>query len=357
MDTESKISIIKSFAQEIINENELRALFDSKSHPVAYDGFEPSGRLHIAQGLVRAINVNKMTSTGCKFKILLADWHAWANNKMGGDLDKIQTMGKYFIEVWGQCGMDLDNVEFVWVSDFMHNDDYLKRLMQIARNTTVKRIIKSSQIMGRSESDSLQTSQIFYPVMQMSDIYQLGVDICQLGMDQRKVNMLAREIGPKIGLYAPIAVHHPMLMGLGQPPAGEKTVERAIEMKMSKSNPDTAIFMSDNEEEIIRKIRKAYCPEKVIVENPVLEYCKFIVFESAKSLKIERPAKFGGDVEFNSYIDLEKSFAAGDVHPVDLKNTVAVELNKLLKPVRDHFEKNKKAHELYELVKSYNVTK
>ena len=47
---------------------------------------------------------------------------------------------------------------------------------------------------------------------------------------------------------------------------------------MSKSKPDTAIFMDDTEEDVNRKIKKAYCPEKQIEENPILEYCKFIVF-------------------------------------------------------------------------------
>ncbi len=356
MDTESKINLIKTFAEEIITEDDLKNLFETKSHPIAYDGFEPSGKIHIAQGLLRAINVNKMAKTGCKFKMLVADWHAWANNKMGGDLEKIQTVGKYFVEVWKQCGMDLGNVEFVWVSDFMNDDEYLKRIMTIARNSTVKRILRCSQIMGRAETEALQASQIFYPVMQVSDIFQLNADICQLGMDQRKVNVLAREIGPKIGLYAPVAIHHHMLMGLGQPPIGEETIERAIAMKMSKSNPDSAIFMNDNEEEIIRKIKKAYCPEKIVKENPIMEYCRYILFEKLKEFKIERPAKFGGNIGFGSYADLEKAFAAGQVHPMDLKNAVTVEINKLIKPVREHFEKNKKARELYETVCKYNIT-
>ena len=39
-----------SFAQECIEEAELRSLFASnKPSVVAYDGFEPSGRMHIAQ--------------------------------------------------------------------------------------------------------------------------------------------------------------------------------------------------------------------------------------------------------------------------------------------------------------------
>jgi tyrosyl-tRNA synthetase len=211
--------------------------------------------------------------------------------------------------------------------------------------------------MGRKEGESLQSSQIFYPCMQCADIFYLGVDIAQLGMDQRKVNMLAREIGPSIGFWKPVAVHHHMLMGLGQPPAGEATLDRAIAIKMSKSNPDSAIFMDDSKEEIDRKIKKAYCPEGIIEENPILEYCKYIVFEKFKELKIERPEKWGGNLEFKSYKELEEAFADKKLHPMDLKTAVAVKINELIEPVRKHFETNKKAKELLEQVKSFQVTK
>ena len=128
-----------------------------------------------------------MIKAGCKFKILVADWHAWANNKMNGNLDHIQVVGKYLIEVWKACDMDLSKVEFVWASDLVKDDDYWKKVMQIARNSTVKRILRCSQIMGRKEGDVLQASQILYPCMQAADIFYQKCDVCQLGMDQRKV--------------------------------------------------------------------------------------------------------------------------------------------------------------------------
>ena len=98
-------------------------------------------------------------------------------------------------------------------------------------------------------------------------------------MDQRKVNILAREIAPSLGLYKPVAMHHHMLMGLGEPVVTEDPIERAIAMKMSKSKPDTCIFMTDSDDDIKRKFKKAYCPEKQVKDNPILEYCKYIVFE------------------------------------------------------------------------------
>ncbi len=357
MNVNQKLEVIHSFAQEILTGDELRTLFEEKKQPVAYDGFEPSGQLHIAQGLLRAITLNKLASIGVKFKMLVADWHAMANNKFDGDLDKIQTCGKYFIEVWKAAGLDTDNVEFVWASELVKDPSYWQKVMQIARATTVQRALRCGQIMGRNEKDMTQASQIFYPCMQAADIFYLDVDIAQLGMDQRKVNILARELGEKLFGRKPVAVHHHMLMGLGEPPKTEDTTERVIALKMSKSNPSSAIFMTDSAAEVTKKIEQAYCPMKQVEENPVLDYCKHIIFERIKTLTIERPAKFGGLLAFATYAELEKAYAAGEVHPLDLKKAVAVELNKMLDPVRKHFEKNKKARKLYEQVKSFKITR
>ena len=176
MDVEERLKLIKEVGEEIIGEDELKEMLASGKKLVAYDGFEPSGKIHIAQGLLRAINVNKMTKAGVHFKFWVADWFALMNNKMDGDLEKIQTVGKYFVEVWKACGMDLDNVEFLWASENM-DQDYWLRVIRIGTQNTVARITRCAQIMGRSESDTLSAAQIFYPCMQASDIFHLKVDI------------------------------------------------------------------------------------------------------------------------------------------------------------------------------------
>jgi len=358
MDIQKKIELIKQVGEEIVTEEELKNLLETKEHPVAYDGFEPSGNIHIAQGILRTINVNKMVKAGCKFKMLVADWFGWMNNKLGGDLEKIQTTGKYLIEVWKACGMDMNGVEFIWAKDVMNDDEYWKKVVTIGRLNSVKRITRCAQIMGRKESETLSAAQIFYPCMQCADIFHLKADITQLGMDQRKVNMLAREVAPKLGFTKPVVVSHHMLMGLGKPPATElKGADRGIELKMAKSKPETAIFMTDSEDEIKKKLNKAYCPEGVIEENPVLEYCKYLIFEKFDVLKIERPAKFGGDLEFGSYDELVRVFEKKELHPMDLKQAVAGYINGLIKPVREHFEKNIKAKELLKTVKGFEITR
>ena len=360
MTTEEKLNLIKQVGEEIVSEEELVNLINSKTQMVAYDGFEPSGSLHIAQGLLRAINVNKMIDSGAKFKMLVADWHAWANHKFGGDLEKIQIAGKYFIEVWKSCGMDLNNVEFVWASDLVKKPGYWETEMKIAVAKNLPRIIRTVQIMGREETESLSASQILYPLMQATDIFMLETNITQLGMDQRKVNMLAREIAEDLGYVKPIVISNHMLLGLLPPDdkkEGESSTDRAIRLKMSKSKPDSAIFMTDSKEEVVRKIKQAWCPEGDINENPVLEYCKYIVFGKIDKMVIERKAEHGGNLEYSNFEALQKDFASKALHPMDLKAGLIKYLNEFLDPVRKHFEENEDAKKLKEQVESFKVTR
>lgn len=361
MDRETKLELIKKVGEEIITEKELKELLETKDHPVAYDGFEPSGIAHIPFGIYRAINLEDMLKAGVKFKLWLGDWFAWINNKMGGDLEKIHSVGKYFIEVWKAAGVDIEKVEFLWASEHM-GQEYWKRVILVAKNTTLNRMFRCLTIMGRKRGELQETSQLFYPAMQVSDIFQLGCDICQLGLDQRRANILAREIGPKIGLWKPVCVHHHMLMGLEGPqkPGGfetRKNLDIAISSKMSKSKPETCIYVHDSKEEIRRKIHGAFCPPKTIENNPILDYSKHIIFRKFDTLEIERPPKYGGNIEVQSYEELEREYRKGQIHPLDLKNTVADKLNELIKPVREHFVKNKKARELYETVKQQEITR
>jgi tyrosyl-tRNA synthetase len=284
------------------------------------------------------------------------------NNKMGGDLEKIKTVGEYYIEIWKACGMNLDHVKFIWASDRM-DQEYWLRTIRIGMANSVERIERCGQIMGRGEKDTLSAAQIFYPVMQCSDVFELDVDIMQLGMDQRKVNILAREMADKFKWKKPVAIHHHMLAGLQQIDTTLTGADAAIAKKMSKSNPDSAIFMTDSAAGVIRKLNKAYCPEGIAQDNPVLEYFKLIVFPLMPVVVVERPEKFGGNASFSHYSELETAFTTQGpdgkflLHPMDLKKTCAACINTLLEPVRFHFAHDAHARHLLEKVQSYTVTR
>ncbi len=81
--------------------------------------------------MLKVINVNKLIDAGCIFIFWVADWFAMLNEKMMGDLDKIRTVGRYFIEIWKAAGMKMSNVKFLWASDFINQrpDEYWMRVM------------------------------------------------------------------------------------------------------------------------------------------------------------------------------------------------------------------------------------
>jgi tyrosyl-tRNA synthetase len=191
---DERFALMRSVGEECISDSELRNILEKKARVRCYDGFEPSGRLHIAQGIFKAINVNKCTAAGCEFVFWVADWFALMNDKMGGELENIRIVGRYLIEVWKAAGMDMRNVVFLWSSEEINRnaEQYWKTVIDIGRRNTIARIKKCCTIMGKTEG-TLTAAQILYPLMQCADVFFLKADVCQLGVDQRKVNMLARE--------------------------------------------------------------------------------------------------------------------------------------------------------------------
>ena len=387
-DLEADLQRILTVGEECISAKELQALILSKGRGTPedgprirlYDGFEPSGRMHIAQGLLKSVNVNKCTADGTHstFCFWVADWFALMNDKMGGDLQKIVTVGKYLIEVWKAAGMDLSNVEFRWASEEITNNAhiYWPTMLDVARRFNVTRIKKCCQIMGRLEGN-LTAAQVLYPLMQCTDVFFLKADICQLGVDQRKVNMLAREYCDAAKRrYKPVILSHHMLYGLKK---GQE--------KMSKSDPDSAIFMEDTVEDVRRKITKAYCPtaadeegagggvgdnEKSTTEvtadagkesmhltedtlkNPILDYVQHIVMSPpGATFTCATSAAPEEGHTFDKYEAVKEDFLAGNITPDQLKEGLIDSLNTLLQPVRDHFTNDETAKGLLEQVREF----
>ena len=345
--SEERYNQVIKVGAECIQIKELQNLLENSPNPVCYDGFEPSGRMHIAQGLMKANTVNIMTANGFTYIFWVADIFAKLNHKMGGDLQKIRDVGNYFIEIWKACGMKMDRVKFLWAMDEINkrSDEYWSMVAHINEMITIKRVKRCMQIQGRAENnfEDQTASSILYSTMQCADIFFLGVDVCQLGLDQRKVNMLAREVSSKLGRKSPIILSHPMLAGLKE---GQD--------KMSKSDLNSAIFMEDSKEEVHKKIMKAYCPDKSSENNPCLDYYKLIVFPRLNSVQIEIESNC---YTYSTYEDLVSDYKQGKIFPKYLKFGLIKYLNQFLEPIRTHFEIDPYAKALLERVKTYKVTK
>ena len=362
MDIEKRIDFVcRQPTEEVITPEDLRKLLETEQHPIAYNGWEPSGLVHLGTGLVCAYKMKDFIEAGIRYKAYLSTWHAWLNNKMGGDLGLIRKAAELFRHSWIALGVPGDKVEFIYSDELYDDLKYWEKTVILAKNLSLARVTRTLEIAGRQESEAKHVSDLLYTPMQVADIFQMEVKICQLGIDQRKANVVARELGEKLGFWKPVCVHHSYLQGLAKPPVWpipkEKEREILSQIKMSKSKPETCIFIYDGPEEIKQKISLAFCPERTVEYNPIMEICKFIIFREKDAFTVQRPSKFGGPITFNSLKQLQEAYANGQLHPKDLKDGVAEELARILEPVRKYFEANREAKDCLEAVKKAKITR
>jgi len=358
---EKNLSLISAVSEEILTPQDLKNLLASKKKPRHYIGFEISGKIHLGTGLATMMVVKVLQGIGVDCTILLADWHTWINNKLGGNREVIKKVAVgYFkegLKASLRCvGGDPEKVNFVLGSELYHaNDEHWATFVRVCKELTLSRVKKSLSIAGRQAGEGVEFGLLLYPPLQVADIFSLKADIAHGGMDQRKAHVLAREVGEKAAGYKPVAIHNHILLGLGKPPVWpiekDKLREVWMAMKMTKSQPNTCIFIHDNPEEIYQKINGAFCPPKEVEFNPVLDWTRHLIFPLRGKIMIKREKKFGGDIEYQDFQKLEEDYKAEALHPQDLKNAVAGTLVEILSPARKHFSSGKPKEMLEELEK------
>jgi tyrosyl-tRNA synthetase len=385
---------IEEAAAEVVGAPELALLCADAAagkRPKAYIGFEPSGTAHIGW-MVCTDMVRRLSAAGFETTILLADWHAQINDKLGGDLASIQACGRYMMEAFEALGVPKGSVRYVWANDLAADPSYWAMVVKVLKHTTLARMRRAMTIMGRGEDEGEgDMSKFLYPAMQVADIFHMQIDVAYGGLDQRHAHMLARDVAPKLGRKPPVAIHTPLVPSLkgagagrmdatasvgGKPgianadplaaliqeelnkgrdretataEARRKLAEKEmLEGKMSKSDPSSGIFIHDSPEDVRKKLKAAHCPAKEVEGNPVIDLLRLVVWPRLGDLhpsgpprfEIHRPEKFGGNKIYIGYEAVLNEFKSGALHPLDLKMGVADAINVLLEPVRKHFAKH-----------------
>ncbi|HSA72527.1 MAG TPA: tyrosine--tRNA ligase [Nitrososphaeraceae archaeon] len=341
MDVESRIGLVlREPTEEVVEVTQLRQLFETNSKPRHYIGLEISGKLHLGSLILTGYKINDFIKAGVNTNVFLADWHTYINNKLDNDWQKIIEVSKYFGEAFK---FFCPGVNIILGSSLYDTyDDYWKNFMIFSKHMTLSRTLRALTIMGRSEKEKLDFSQLMYPSMQSADIKALDLDIVHAGMDQRKIHMLVREIFPKLGWKVPVSVHHHLLPGLNEPTKLASNVgdedDYRISSKMSKTTPLGGILIHDDENTIKSKITRAYCPIGISENNPILEIIKYVIFHNFSQFQIERQSKYGGNIVYDDFTKLESDYNQKKIHPKDLKDSVSIYLNKIIEPIRNHFE-------------------
>ncbi|MCD6084880.1 MAG: tyrosine--tRNA ligase [Desulfurococcales archaeon] len=355
MDVEEKVSTVLRDTEEVITVEELRSLIEAGCGK-GYLGFEPSGIFHVGW-LVWAFKFKDLVDVGFDMYLLAATWHAWINDKFGGDMELIRAAAKHVVDVLNSIGLE-GRFKLVCAEELVDHAKYWGTLLRCAKEVSLARIKRALTIMGRTaEEGETDFSKLIYPLMQVTDIFELDLDLALGGLDQRKAHMLARDIAEKLGKKKVVAVHTPLIPSLLGPGRMDVSIaardDRLAQAKMSKSKPETAIFITDGDEEIRSKIRRAYCPPREVQDNPILSIAKHIIFRGEeKEFVINRPAQYGGSVTVWSYGELEKLYVEGKIHPLDIKNAVAEYLIRIVAPIRERVSKSEEVGKIREFLRS-----
>jgi len=319
------IELIKRNTQEIVTEEELSAL-SKKKKPTAYIGFAPTGKLHIGY-YVPLMKMKDFIDAGFDVTFLIADLHAHLDD-LKSPWELLDARSKYYEEgikaMLKSLGADVKKVKFVRGSSFQTEKKYSEDVLRLAAMVTLSRAKRAAAEVVRF-GDEPKLGGFIYPIMQALDVAHLKADVAFGGIDQRGNYMLARELLPEIGYAKPVCVFTPLIPGLAG--AG----------KMSASVPQSKIDILDVSVDVEKKIADAFCPKEVET-NGLLAFLKHVIFRVRKEFVIERDAKYGGNLTFDSYDKLEEEYVKGKLHPMDLKKAVAKEVNSLLATVRKEFK-------------------
>jgi tyrosyl-tRNA synthetase len=323
MDVRKRFDLIKRNTEEIVSEDELKNLLKKKKNPVVYWGTAITGRPHVAYFLP-ILKLGDFLKAGFRVKVLLADLHGALDGTSWETLEKRYDYYEKVIPLMFKAiGVDTKNLEFVKGSEFQLKPEYMYDVLQMSTNNSINDTKRAAaEVVKMGENPKL--SGLLYPIFQALDEQYLEADVQYGGLDQRKIFMFARENLPRIGYDPRVEVMTPMIQGL-------------IGKKMSASDPKTKVDLLDDEKSVVNKIKNA----EMISGNPdngVMAFAKYVIFtlkeDGKKVFTVKRDKKFGGPIKYNSYSQLEKDFKANKLHPLDLKNAVADEINDLLEPFR-----------------------
>lgn len=325
MDIEERFELIKRNTDEIITDEELRNLLVKKKKPVVYWGTATTGKPHVAY-FFPMLKIADLLKAGFKVKILLADLHAALDNVPWPVLERRYEYYKAVIPlIIKAIGVDVKNLEIIKGSDFQLEHEYVYDILQMSSFVSAHDANKAASEVVK-QGDNPRLSGLIYPIMQALDEQYLEADAQLGGTDQRKIMVLARENLPKLGYKSRIEIINPLIPGL----TGEK---------MSASVEKSKIDLLDDKEEVNKKMKNA----EMTAGNPnngIMAFLKYVIMvvkhDNKDKFIVRRDKRYGGDLEYSDYDEIERDFVARRLHPLDLKLAVAFEINKLLKIFRDN---------------------
>lgn len=399
MDITTKYALITSGLKEIIADEVIIKKIMAVRPLKIYWGTAPTGSIHIGY-LLPLLKIVDFTKANCDVTILLADLHAFLDNKKT-PLKQLDNRTLYYKElikiILSTLGANMSKIKFVKGTDFQLSREYTMDMYKLNSLTTLRTATHAGAEVVKQSNNPNMTGLI-YPTLQVLDEQYLNTDVQFGGVDQRKIFMFAREMLPKIGYKKRMHFMSDMIPALSktattitthlQPSSPSSLVlnidildskEQSIKkitktfsqphtthdnallnllekslntqlthntqpiQKMSASSTSLKIDILDTKKQIKKKINQTFCEPQNTTDNTLLILLDKLLFPLLRNQPfiINRPEQYGGNIKFNNIQQVTKAIDTNELHPSDFKHGVASLLTAILTPIKNEFTRNK----------------
>jgi len=282
-------------------------------------GMRPSGRLHLGNYAGALENWVKLQDEYDSF-FFVADWHALTTNPSAAFDVRENTIN--MVIDWLSAGINPENPIFIQSQVKQHAELHLIFSMLITKERLERNPTLKEQARDLNQ-DTMIYGHLGYPVLQAADILIYKANVVPVGEDQAPHVEITRELARKFNqVYGEV---------FPEPATRLTTFSRLPGLdgrKMGKSN-DNFILLSDNEEEIFKKVRTAVTdPQKVRRNDPGHpDVCNVFTYHQ----------KFNAD----EVDEIRKDCESGALGCVACKQNCA-------KKIADFFEPNREKRAWYE---------
>ena len=287
-------------------------------------GDRPTGKLHLGHWLGTLQNrVRLQDEFECFF--IIADYHMLTTRL--DHLDEVKGNIREMVLDYLSVGIDPQKSTIYLQSLALEVAELHLIFSMLVSVPRLQRVPTLKEVMRDLKLETASYGLLGYPVLQAADILMVRANLVPVGKDQEFHVELTREISRRFNeLFKPVFPEPDSLIGIERVLVG--TDGKA---KMSKSL-DNAIFLSDDEETVRRKVMSMYTdPTRIhatdpghVEGNPVFIYHDYF------------------NVNREEVEDLKERYRAGQVGDVEVKKRLIRALNEFLDPIRErraHFEK------------------
>lgn len=289
------------------------------ARPRMLTGDRPTGRLHLGHYVGSVANRVRLHSAYQSY-FIIADLHMLTTRNTRADIEAVTERAREMVLDQLAAGIDPDHSTFYLQSAIPEVGDLNTLLQGLVTVPRLERVPSLKEMARDAGKDEMPLNLLAYPVLQAADILCVKANAVPVGQDNAAHVEVTREIARRFNHLYGETFPVPDLIE-GQVPTLVGTDGNG---KMSKS-VGNAIMLSDSADEVRRKVMAMYTdPNRVRADVPgTVEGNPVFAFHDA----------FNPDL--SEVDDLKARYRSGRVGDVEVKEKLAIALNRFLEPMRE----------------------